>query len=393
MSALFDIKDYGANPDGKTLNTRALQSAIDACYAAGGGVVHCGPGRYLTGSIELKDHVELHMEAGCRIIGSPNPDDYQSLVSEGFRDENAPEKTADYLIGARHARHIAITGSGEIDASGPGFYDASAGLRDDGKFASGKPARRPRLLILHQCTDVRIEDASFLDSPCWTFWLMMCERVSIHRIRIRGDCRMINNDGIDLDACRDVTISDCFIQSEDDSVVVRAIQQVHEAPAICENIVVTNCVLESTCQCIRISCPSDHITRNCVFSNLVLNSQRNGINFDFPNRYLSKNGDSRADVSNISFSNIVIHCQKHPIRIAVEPGIRLTRVAGISFSDIRAHGMSPSLIQGNAETLIEDITFSHVRMETIGDEAIRCSGCRGVTFNHVECVSLPASIG
>ncbi len=390
MTALFDIKDFGAKADGKTLDTQALQSAIDACHAAGGGRVYCGPGKYLTGSIELKDFVELFVSAGCVIIGSPNPDHYQRLVSEGFRDEYANEKTADYLIGARHARHIAITGPGEINASGPAFYDASAGLNSSGKFASGKPVRRPRLLMFHKCTDVRIEDASFVDSPCWTFWLMMCERVGIHRIRIRGDRRMLNNDGIDIDACRNVIVSDCFIQSEDDSIVVRAIQRVHDSPAICENITVTNCVLESTCQCIRISCPRDYITRNCVFSNLVLDCRGNGINFDFPHRYMkSHDGNGTADVSDMVFSNMVIHCRNHPIRIAVEPGIKLARVAGISFSDMRLRSHRPCLIQGNSNTLIEDVTFNNVRMETEGDQAICCSYCRGIKLNHVELINLP----
>lgn len=391
MSAVFSIQNHGANPDGVTLNTVAFQSAIDACHDAGGGVVHCGPGTFLTGPIRLKSNVELHVGAGCRIVGSPDPDHYQPLISDGFHHAFAPENTADYLIGAQHAHNIAITGPGEINASGPAFYDASAGLGGSGKFASGKPARRPRLLMLHCCTDVRIEDTAFVDSPCWTFWLMRCERVGIHRIKIRGDRRMINNDGIDLDGCRDVVVSNCFIQTEDDSIVVRAIQKVHAEPVVCENITITNCVLESTCQCIRISCPSDHITRNCVFSNLVLNSRSNGINFDFPNRYLSAGSEGSADVSDMTFSNLVINCKACPIRIEVQPGIKLKRVSGITFSGIRTRSVFPCIIKGNAETIIEDITFNNMRIENTGEQAICCSHCRGVKMQNVELVNLPQS--
>lgn len=389
MHTLFPVDEFGAVADGKTLNTTALQAAIDACHAAGGGVVNCGAGDYLTGSLELKSNVELHIPAGGRIVGSADPDHYTALRAEGFRHERAPEKTADYLIAARSARNIAITGAGEINASGPAFYDPAAGLSPGGKFASGKPARRPRLLMLHRCTDVRIENATFVDSPCWTFWLMRCERVSIRGIRILGDLRMINNDGIDLDACRDVTISDCFIRTDDDCIVVRAIQSVHEDPAVCEHIAVTNCVLESTCQCIRISCPSDHITRNCVFSNLTLRSRVNGINFDFPNRYLSPGSSGRADVSSMTFSNLLIECGGHPVRIEVQPGIRLARVAGLSFSNIRATGGGMCIVKGNAETCIEDVVFSNVRVQTAGEQALLCSCCRGLRLDNVELVNQP----
>ncbi len=252
---IFDIREYGAKPDGRTMNTAAIQRAVIACHAAGGGRVFCGPGDYLTGPLELQDHVELHLAPGCRILGSPNPADYHPLISEGFRHANAPEGTADYLIGARHARNIAITGPGEINASGPAFYDQAAGLTPGGKFASGKPARRPRLAMFHKCADVRIEDASFVDSPCWTFLLMLCERVSIRRIRIVGDQRMINNDGIDIDACRDVTVSDCIIRTDDDCIVLRAMQGLHDEPAVCERVVVSNCVLESTLPRASVSIP------------------------------------------------------------------------------------------------------------------------------------------
>ncbi len=382
MGIYFNVNDFGACADGKTLNTMALQQAVDECHSSGGGIVVCEAGTYLTGSLNLKSNVELYLAPGCRILGSPDLSHYPDFVSEGFKGEKAPEKTSKYLIGAQHANNIAITGPGEINASGISFFDQTA-IHASGRFAN-KPEERPRLLMLHKCQDVRIQDASFTESPCWTFWLMLCERVAINRIKISGDKRMLNNDGIDLDGCKDVVVSDCYINTEDDSIVIRAIQSVHEEPAICENIAVTNCTLESTCQCVRISCPSDHITRNCVFSNLTLRSRHNGINFDFPHRYVTTGSGTGADVSNISFSNLVIDCYAHPIRIEAQEGVKLTRVTGLSFDNIRAASTFPCVVKGTKDTIIEDVSFSNMQMKNNGDQAIICSQCRNVKLNNVE---------
>ena len=378
----FNVKEYGVCADGKTINTKAIQSAINACNEAGGGVVFFEAGVYLTGSLEIKSNVELHLTPGCKIVGSTNINEYEDLISEGFKHEFAPEGTATYLIGAKHATNIAITGAGEINASGLAFYDTTE-LRADGKFAK-KPKQRPRLLMFHACTDVKLTEVSLVDSPCWTCWLMQCERVHIHRIKVIGDWKMRNNDGIDIDACKDVTVSDCFIKVDDDSLVVRAMQVMYDTPAICENIVVTNCTLESTCQCVRISCPSDYIVRNCVFSNLLIKSTQNGINFDLSKGYLVEEIGGLADISNISFSNIIIDCEWYPIRIEVDEGIKLSRVAGISFSDIRIKSDHPCVIKGSSDTIIEDVVFNNIKIKTSGSEAIICSNCRGVKLNNVE---------
>ncbi len=377
----FDITDHGACAAGRTLCTTAIQKAIDACTAAGGGIVVCPPGTYLTGSVVLKDNVELYLAPGCKILGSPDMNDYKPLISPGFRHESAPEGTSDYLIGAAHARHIAITGPGEINANGVTFY--SGQMNPQGNKFAEKPTRRPRLLMLHKCTDVRLEGPAFVDSPCWTMWLMMCERVTIHRIRITGDQRMINNDGIDIDACRNVTVSDCRIKTDDDCIVVRAIQRLYDEPAISEMITVTNCTLESTCQCIRISCPSDNVTRNCVFSNLILKSNNNGINFDFPSRYLAAGSSGGADVSEMSFANIIIDCQRHPVRIEVQAGIRLKQIRGISFSGLRTTSLAPIRIVGSEETVIEDISFSDATIRNSAEQAFVCANSRRIRFNNV----------
>lgn len=378
---MYSIKARGAVGDGKTKDTAAIQKAIDACAAEGGGTVFFEPGVYLTGTLYLRSNVELHLAAGAKILGSTQPEDYADFKAPGFKHEFAPEKNTQCLICASGESNIAITGSGEINGEGPAFYDTAHLV--GGRFY-GKPDRpRPRMVIFYKCRDVRIEGVSFVDSPCWTFWLINCQRVNIHRIKVIGDQKMINNDGIDVDSCQDVTISDCFIKTCDDCLVLRAIQEVQDDPAICENVTITNCTLDSCCQGVRVGCPSDGVIRNCALSNLVIDSEANGINFDNPQRYLANQCKGRVEIHDILFSNVQITCKRHPIRLFVEEGVTLRRLSGISFSNFRIRSDAPCLVVGSKDTLISDVSFDHVRMETVGDDGILCRNCRGITFNNV----------
>lgn len=379
MDTIYDIRDFGAIPDGATLNTAAIQQAIDACHHHGGGRVLCGPGAWLTGSLELKSHVELHLAAGCRLIGSTRQEDYVELEAPGFRGERAPEGSSKSLLRAVKAEHIAITGPGEINGSGLAFYDTETG----GRFFRKPPNARPRILTCYRCRDVRLQDVSLIDSPCWTVWLMKCERVAIHRVTVAGDQRMINNDGIDIDACRDVTVSDCICRTADDCLVLRAINAVYDEPGGCENVTVTNCVLDSWCQGVRVGCPGDGVIRNATLSNLTIRSAGNGILFENPKRYLPEDCGS-ADIHDLLFSNITIDCDGTPIGLVVEDGIALTRLCDLSFSNLNIRSGKPCLVQGSPETTIRNVRFSNVRIVTDGDDAILCRHCSGVKLMDVE---------
>ena len=386
MGHVFDIGAYGAQRDGETISTAAIQRAIDACHEAGGGRVLCGAGHFLTGSLVLRSNVELHLSAGCKLVGSTCLDDYEDLVAPGFNAESAPERCAKSLIRAVEAENVAITGPGEIDGSGLAFYDTAERM---GPFFRKPATQRPLMVMFYRCRNVRFEDTSFTDSPLWTVWLMRCERVSVQHVRVCGDQRMINNDGIDIDACRDVTIADSIFKTGDDCVVLRAIQSVHGAPAVCENVTVSNCVLDSWCQGVRVGCPGDGVIRNCTFSNLVINSRHNGILFENPKCYLPADGRGTADVQNILFSTVVIDCARMPIGVIVEDGIALPRLAGLSFSDFRIRSGEPCVVSGSPETTIRDISFSNGTIETTGSDAIVCRHCQGVKLTNVELSNRP----
>lgn len=376
----YSILEAGAVADGKTKNTDAIQQAIDACSKAGGGRVVCPPGEFLTGTLELKSRVELYLSPGCRIVGSPDRADYTDMKADGFIAENAPERSINSLIMARNAEDVAVTGPGEINGSGLAFYDPKPG-----EEKLDKPAgTRPRIVMFYNCRNVRFEDASFVDSSNWTFWLMKCENVKVRGITIRGNRRMRNNDGIDIDACRDVVISDSVIDTEDDSLILRAIQYVFEEPAVCENVTVSNCVLKSCCQGIRVGCPTDGVIRNCTFSNIVIDSTGNGIVSNHPEIYVGPGQSGITDIHDIHFSNITIHCRRNPVKIDLEENIELKRISGLRFSNITAKSPAPCLILGSRKTPVEDVSFSNVTLSTTGQDSVILRNCRGVKMNHME---------
>lgn len=389
MPHTFDIEDFGAKPDSSTLSTAAIQQAIDACHDAGGGRVFCGPGRFLTGSLELKSRVELHLALGCELLASTSLDDYPEFEADGFIHTNAAEGSSKTLIRAAHASHIAITGPGEINGRGIAFYDPQT--KPGSRFFAKPATDRPRMVTFFMCTDIRLENTAFLEAPCWTIWLIKCERAFLNNLRVAGDQRMINNDGIDIDACRDVTISNCICKTADDCLVIRNITRVCEEPGVCENITVTNCTFDSFCQGVRIGCPQDGVIRNCTLSNLTITSANNGIVFENPKRYLADGHEGTLDVTNMLISQVTINCEGVPIMIRIEEGIGLVRVADLSFSHIRATSGKPLLIQGSAETPIRNVTFSDVQVRTRGSDAIVCRNCEGVKMNQVELANLSAT--
>ncbi len=382
----YNIADFGAVADGKSINTKAIQKAIDTCYQAGGGRVLCGSGYYRTGTLTLKSNVNLHLEAGCKIVGSESLSDYEDLSAKGFIAKATPEKSRNCLIKAVESENISITGLGEINGSGEAFYE-HASISPYGKFEK-PPTPRPRIVMFYRCRNILFQDTSFVNSPCWTFWLMQCEDVNVHRIKIRGDRRLRNVDGIDIDACRNVTVSDSIIDTEDDCIILRSMQNMYDTPAVCENITVNNCVLKSQCQGIRIGCPNDAVIQNSTFSNLVITNSTNGIIIQNPKVYLREGSSGSLDVHDIMFSNITIGCKQFPVWIYIEDGIKLKRLSDLSFSNMRIKSGGPFIVQGSKETAIRKVNFSNVDIETSGDDAVICRNCEDIKLTNMQLSNL-----
>ena len=361
---------------------QALQQAIDQVSAAGGGRVSVECSISSSHTIYLKNNVELHLAHNVVISGSADYHDYDDFNPPELCNIK-PENYNHTLIAAVNASNIAITGSGTIAIPGVKFYDEST---FSGRYFAKPTTPRPRILHLVDCCDVLLSDTLYKDAPCWTIWLSGCRRVNIKAIRIEGDQRMINNDGIDIDGCSDVTVSDCRIKTCDDCLILRAMPRDKEV--ICENVVLNNCVLSSACQGIRIGCPSDDTIRNCTFSNMVLNCPGNGINIDNPVRYLKANCRGKLDLSGITFTNMIIKSGWHPVRIGVEEGVKLRSIRNIVFDNIVMQSAFPCVFQGSGETFPENITLRNSQyIQTLPSDkasAILVKKCRRFKLENLE---------
>jgi hypothetical protein len=132
-----------------------------------------------------------------------------------------------------------------------------------------------------------------------------------------------------------------------------------------------------------VGCPGDGVIRNCSLSNLVITGQCNGIVFNNPKRYLLEGDTGSADIRNILFSNVAIDCRDMPILMDVDEGVSLPHIGGISFSNFRIKSGKPITIKGSTETMIRDVSFSNVDIETAGDDAVICRQCENIRFANV----------
>lgn len=235
-AATLSVTDFGAVPDGATVNTAALQKAIDACSAQGGGILHLPGGRYVTGTIVLKNGVTLSLSPDAVLLGSTNAADYRNL--DPFTDgTGAP--LGDALVTALDATGVGIEGPGAIDGRGAEL-----------KAAQEKYAIRPFLVRWVRCADVSVRDVQLRNSGAWTMHFFQSKNVHVDRVTIRSR-GLANNDGIDVDSSENVGIADCDISTGDDAICFKTTSS---RPS--RNLAVNGCKLSSNCAAIKFGTES-----------------------------------------------------------------------------------------------------------------------------------------
>ena len=340
---IWNVRDFGAQGGRKGNDSPAIQRAINACSAEGGGMVYVPAGDYLCGGLQLRSHVSLYLEAGATLWVSPKKEDYEV----GNRFLYAEDET-----------NITIEGRGMIH--GTGQEDLQRKKGDD----KPKPEFRVGILRFFRCQNVMIKDITVRYSDSWTFDLEFCEKVYITGVSILNNYYRVNADGIDPVSCKNVHISNCYIIAGDDCIVCKTREN-----EPCEDIVVTNCTMASNATAIKIGTESHSDFRNIHISNCVIRDSTVGIGM-----YI-KDG---ATAERISFSNCTIETIRkpelvkeslmnsiYPIFVDIEkrdPESRVGHIRDLTFSDISIVSDNGILIQGMSQPNIENLVLRNITL-------------------------------
>ena len=353
-AGMHDIRDYGAVGNGTTLNTEAVQKAIDACSADGGGTVMVAGGDYLIGTIFLKDNVTLHVAGGAKLLGSPDIGHYATNTHKNmYKNEPHMDRC---LIFARGAKNIAVEGTGEID--GNGYFK---------NFTS--ETGRPMLIRLMECERIRMRDITLKNPASWTTAWLYCSDIVVDGITIQSRANN-NGDGLDFDGCENVRVSNCAFDTSDDSICLQASRK--DRP--CRNIVISNCIFISKWAGIRIGLLSlgdfeNVAVNNCVFrdiddSGLKIQMCEGGsmINMVFSNLVMS----------NVPRPIFMTFCQQRCCVDTPEDELQpMNEMKGFVFDGIQIDSSmcgkdSAIVITGMPDHPIKDIVMSDIQLKTGG---------------------------
>lgn len=367
-----NILEFGAKPDGRTLNTGAIQHAIDSVSQAGGGTVVVPAGVFLTGLIELKSNVTLNLAQGSTLLGSTSTDDYKFGSNSSAHNGPNPH----HLIFAMDADGVNISGKGTIDGQGPSFWEPSdkappaedwAGVASH-DLAPKKSGRPSPLLLFVNCRHLTIQDLHIQNSPGWTLHIMNCDNVDIHDISIKNPVNGPNTDGIDVTGSQNVTISNCSIETGDDAICLKSQNPFGPEPRLVKNISVTNCHLSTCCNGFKIGTETEGGFENITFSDSVV------FNNDVPykERVIAGLALEIVDggwIDGVIVKNIQMQRSRTPIFIRLgnrkrvhdypQHGIRNVQIDNVQATET----LVPSSITGLPGMEVHDITLSHLSFQ------------------------------
>jgi polygalacturonase len=266
----WDPYSFGAKGDGKTMDTKSIQAAIDNCYNEGGGTVYLHNGTFLSGTIYLKDNITLHIETGAILRGSDNPEDFPSTPSK-YPSITGEMVTHKMFVYAEDVKNITVCGRGTIDGRGDDLVLKAP-------YLSPSFSARPRILNFRGCENIMIRDITLYNSGSWVQLYQSCKNIVIDGITVdsrenkdiekqRYDTvRGRNTDGLDILDCRFVRISNCYINSGDDAIVLKS-----ESPdENCSDITITNCIFSSNASGIKTGTDSAGTFKDITISNCTV---------------------------------------------------------------------------------------------------------------------------
>lgn len=379
----YFVENFGAISDGKTVNTRAIQKAIDEASLNGGGWVIFSKGKYLTGSIILKSDVTLFFENGSQILGSTDPVDYQKLeINDGPKSPNSEDNSKLALILSYKAKDISIMGKGGIDGQGrqlalhiDSLY-LIANKIDTRQNKRPNEKLRPKLTLFVECENVKISDVSIKNASCWVMTYELCRNVNITNIDIESRAYW-NNDGIDITDCKNVSITGCKVNTADDGICLKS----YYPGYFNDSIYISNCTIRSSASAIKFGTASHGGFRNVVVEKIkVFDTYRSAIAIE------SVDGGF---IENVTVSNITAKNTGNAIfiRLGHRSGEKPGTIKNISIKNIKVqvpfnqpdlkyelygpalafmHNPFPASISGIPDHYIENVEFENIEISYPG---------------------------
>lgn len=240
QTKIYDVREFGASGDGKSLDTVAIQRALDECGKAGGGIVRLPAGTYLSKPLTLRSKTTLVLDQDARLKASDNPKDYlpadvtwEEVLNGSKRGPFTP------FISGKDLTDVAISGRGTIDGSGAKWWEPAEEARIK---KPGYTLPRPNLIVINRAKNLRLSGVRLINSPKFHFVPTDCEDVLVEDVTIVSPATAANTDGIDPSRCVNVTITNCTIDTGDDNIAIKSGEKVPGREFACENIVVTDCL-------------------------------------------------------------------------------------------------------------------------------------------------------
>ncbi len=362
-SGVFSVADYGATGRDIATDTAAIQRAIDACSAHGGGRVVVPSGAtYTIGSIVLKSHVELHLERGALLKGSPHHGDFTRFALQPVDMGPTSPPRMGVVVYADKADDIAVTGPGRIDGNEMAY------VTKVGPYIYTCVDQRPFLVVLRECTHVLLRDFTLSNSAFWTLRLIGCDDANIDGLRIDGDLLMPNNDGIDIDWSSNVRIHGCDISTGDDCISLKTAPLSEGISRPCENVVITGCTLRSRSSGVVMGCDVSGSVRDVVVSDCVIKDSHRGVSVR-----LSLGGT----IERVLFQNLVIETRifdsmwwgrGEPIQVLALPWNEKTKlgvIRDIRFSNLICTSENGAMVYADEPGHIENVSFDHVSIRIV----------------------------
>ncbi len=356
---VFDVLKYGAVGDGKTLDSAAIQRAIDeaAAYAGKAQVLVRGGHTYLIGTIELKGSIDFHLADDAELLISTKREDYRGGLP-GSENGDTMAAALGAVILANHAQGLKITGTGNIQGRAKEFmtrYDDVGGIWMPGPF-------RPKMFVLTGCKDLEVRDITFAEAPNWGLHLLGCDSVLVDNVKVKNLLDVPNCDGIDPDHSRNVEIRNCNIACGDDGVVIKCSRQPIDYGEAA-NIHVHDCIIETQDAGLKIGTETTSDIHDIRFERCQIKTSSRGLciqlrdegtiyNIDyrditFTSRYYGDPWWGRGEA--ISFTAI-------PRTPTSKPGT----LHDVTVQNITGHAENSIRVRGSAQSRIHDVTFDRV---------------------------------